>query len=47
MVLADSAHAGRRAPYLRRFVQEAPRDRYAGDIARVRATIERLERNGR
>jgi arylsulfatase A-like enzyme/Flp pilus assembly protein TadD len=47
MILADSRTPADALPYLRRFVQEAPRDRYAGDIARVRATIERLERNGR
>jgi arylsulfatase A-like enzyme/Flp pilus assembly protein TadD len=47
MILADSPTPGDALPYLRRFAQEAPRDRYAGDIARVRATIERVERNGR
>jgi arylsulfatase A-like enzyme/Flp pilus assembly protein TadD len=47
MILADSPTPADALPYLRRFAQEAPRDRYAGDIARVRATIERLERNGR
>jgi hypothetical protein len=47
MILADSRTPADALPYLRRFAQEAPRDRYAGDLARVRATIERLERSGR
>jgi len=47
MILADSRTPADALPYLRRFAQEVPRDRYAGDLARVRATIERLERSGR
>jgi hypothetical protein len=44
MVLADSRTPSEALPYLQRFAREAPHDRYASDIARVRATIERLER---
>src|SRR5262249_18453902 len=39
MVLADSGTPADALPYLQRFVREAPRERYARDIARVRATI--------
>jgi len=39
--------AGEALPYLRRFVKEAPSARYANDIARVRATIARLEKQSR
>jgi arylsulfatase A-like enzyme/Flp pilus assembly protein TadD len=42
MVLADSRTPSEAIPYLRRFAQEAPRDRYANDIARVAATLARL-----
>jgi Flp pilus assembly protein TadD len=34
-------------PALRRFVREAPRDRYARDIARVEQVLARIERGGR
>ena len=44
MVLADGRTPGDAIPYLQRFVREAPHDRYAGDIARVRATLARVER---
>jgi len=47
MVLADSDAPGEAIPYLERFLREAPRDRYASDIARVRATIARVERHSR
>jgi len=33
-------------PYLQRFVREAPAERYAADISRVRQTIAKLERAG-
>jgi arylsulfatase A-like enzyme/Flp pilus assembly protein TadD len=42
---SDTPHEA--LPYLRRFAGEAPRDRYADDIARVRKSIERLERPAR
>ena len=41
-VLADSDRPSDAVPYLQRFVREAPRDRYARDIPRVNATIERI-----
>jgi Flp pilus assembly protein TadD len=44
MVLAESDEPADAIPYLRRFAAEAPRDRYAGDIDRVRAMITRLNR---
>jgi len=44
MVLADGDAPADALPYLQRFVRDAPRERYARDIARVRATIDRLER---
>jgi arylsulfatase A-like enzyme/Tfp pilus assembly protein PilF len=47
MVLADSGRGKEALPYLRRFVQEAPRDRYASDIPRVEAAIARAERGTR
>ena len=47
MVLAESDTPADALPYLQRFVRDAPRERYARDIARVRATIGRLERGGR
>src|SRR5262249_6133093 len=43
MVLADSDAPARAIPYLQRFAREAPPDRYAPDIVRVRATLRRLE----
>jgi tetratricopeptide (TPR) repeat protein len=42
MTLSDSPHPQQALPYLQRFVKEAPRDRYAADIANVRARIQRL-----
>jgi arylsulfatase A-like enzyme/tetratricopeptide (TPR) repeat protein len=42
MVLADSRTPSEAIPYLRRFEQEAPRDQYASDIARVASTLARL-----
>jgi Flp pilus assembly protein TadD len=45
MLLADSPSPADALPYLRRFVNEAPRDRYAADIPRVTATIAHLERS--
>jgi tetratricopeptide (TPR) repeat protein len=35
MVLADSGRGAEALPYLTRFMQEAPRDRYARDFPRV------------
>ncbi len=42
MTLADSDHPQEALPYLLRFAREAPRDRYAGDMASVRARIQHL-----
>src|SRR6185295_8686140 len=39
MVLADSGRRADALPYLTRFLQEAPRDRYAADFPRVEAAI--------
>lgn len=47
MVLAESGTPADAIPYLQRFVREAPRARYAGDIARAQAVLGRLERRGR
>jgi arylsulfatase A-like enzyme/Flp pilus assembly protein TadD len=44
MLLADGDTPADAAVYLRRFVAEAPRERYGADIARVRSTLARLER---
>ena len=44
MVLADSDHPADALPYLTRFVREAPRAKYAGDIARVEAAIAKARR---
>jgi arylsulfatase A-like enzyme/Flp pilus assembly protein TadD len=44
MVLADSDHPADALPYLTRFVQEAPRARYARDIPRVEAAIAKARR---
>jgi arylsulfatase A-like enzyme/Tfp pilus assembly protein PilF len=44
MLLADSPSPAEALPYLQRFVQQAPRDRYAADLPRVTATIARIER---
>lgn len=43
-ILAASPAPVEAVPYLQRFVQEAPRDRYASDIAQVQATLGRLRR---
>ncbi|MBI3265323.1 MAG: sulfatase-like hydrolase/transferase [Acidobacteria bacterium] len=47
MVLADSPEPKRALPYLRRFVDTAPRDRYARDIERVRIVMGKIERGSR
>jgi Flp pilus assembly protein TadD len=44
MVLADSGRGAEALPYLTRFVQEAPRDRYARDLPRVEAAIAKARR---
>jgi choline-sulfatase len=44
MVLADGDRPADALPYLRRFVREAPRDRYARDVPRVEAAIARASR---
>ena len=44
MVLAESDRSADALPYLTRFVQEAPRDRYARDIPRVEAAIAKARR---
>jgi arylsulfatase A-like enzyme/Flp pilus assembly protein TadD len=43
MLLADSDTPQDAIPYLERFVREAPRARYADDVARVQATLGRLQ----
>jgi hypothetical protein len=47
MVLAESDTPAEAIPYLQRFAREAPRDRYANDVARAQATLDRLGRRGR
>jgi Flp pilus assembly protein TadD len=42
MALADSGRAADALPYLDRFLAEAPPDRYAADLARIRAVRGRL-----
>jgi len=44
MVLADSGRGAEALPYLTRFIQEAPRDRYARDFPRVEAAIAKARR---
>jgi Flp pilus assembly protein TadD len=44
MVLADSDKPADAVPYLRRFLSEAPPAKYAPDLARVQATLARIER---
>jgi arylsulfatase A-like enzyme/Flp pilus assembly protein TadD len=44
MLLADSRTPSEAVPYLERFEREAPRDRYASDIARVEAALARVKR---
>lgn len=41
---AEGPRPSEAIPYLRRFADQAPRDRYAGDIERVRQILSRLER---
>jgi len=43
MLTAQGAHPADAIPYLRRFVAEAPRDRYGADIARVQQQLAALE----
>lgn len=43
IVLAESGRHAEALPYLRRFVAEAPHDRYARDLPRVRMLLARLE----
>jgi cytochrome c-type biogenesis protein CcmH/NrfG len=43
MVLAESGRHVEALPYLRRFVAEAPKNRYGNDLPRVRALLARLE----
>jgi arylsulfatase A-like enzyme/Flp pilus assembly protein TadD len=43
MLLADSPEPKRALPYLRRFADTAPRERYARDIDRVRGMIVKIE----
>jgi arylsulfatase A-like enzyme/Flp pilus assembly protein TadD len=47
MMLADGDAPSDAIPYLQRFAREAPRDRYANDIAHAQATLGRLGRPGR
>ena len=47
MLLAESDAPAEAVPYLHRFVSEAPRPQYAGDIAHVRATLARVDRAAR
>lgn len=43
MLLAESGRRSEALPYLRRFVAEAPRERYANDLPRVRAVLARAD----
>jgi arylsulfatase A-like enzyme/Flp pilus assembly protein TadD len=45
MLTAQSPRPEEAIPYLRRFVQEAPRDQYAADITRVQRELMTLERH--
>jgi arylsulfatase A-like enzyme/Flp pilus assembly protein TadD len=47
MVLSETSAPSTAIPYLRRFVREAPPDRYRVDITQVRSVLQRLERDGR
>lgn len=47
MVLSDGQAPSAALPYLRRFVREAPANRYARDIVQVRSALQRLEHDGR
>jgi Flp pilus assembly protein TadD len=44
VLLAESGRPAEAVPYLRRFLAEAPRDRYAGDFARIRTLLARSEK---
>jgi arylsulfatase A-like enzyme/Flp pilus assembly protein TadD len=44
MLLADSQRPSDATPYLQRFLDEAPRERYAADLPRVRSTLARIAR---
>jgi arylsulfatase A-like enzyme/Flp pilus assembly protein TadD len=44
IVLSESSRPADALPYLERFVREAPRDRYAGDLRRVDAAIAKARR---
>jgi tetratricopeptide (TPR) repeat protein len=44
MVMADNGRRAEALPYLTRFMQEAPRDRYARDFPRVEAAIAKARR---
>jgi choline-sulfatase len=44
VLLAGTDQPGEAVPYLERFAREAPPNRYAGDIARVRAILARVAR---
>ena len=44
MLLAESARPADALPYLMRFAREAPRDRYASDLMRVDAAIQKARR---
>ncbi|MBI2833479.1 MAG: hypothetical protein HYX76_03525 [Acidobacteria bacterium] len=43
MLLAQSDRTQEASSYLRRFVAEAPSDRYGADVQRVRTTLERMK----
>ena len=43
MVIAGGPVPSDARPYLTRFLREAPRDHYAGDLARVEATVRRIQ----
>lgn len=44
MLLAESPQRSQAVPYLRRFLDTAPADRYAADLARVRRLLDRIGR---
>jgi cytochrome c-type biogenesis protein CcmH/NrfG len=44
MLISDSDHPADALPYLRRFVNEAPRNRYGRDLPRVQSAIARASR---
>ncbi len=43
VLFTDAGRGAEGAPFLRRFLEEAPRDRYAADLPRVRAMLARME----